>query len=117
MSGLRRMMSCRVAGGRFRAAASIMILSYLAFAGEAVHCQYFSSAHQSHAANSTAPEPVDEHAVHCLLANHAGSTVLDTDAASLLPTPTAAFRVVADDSSSLVSNLVQSTPARAPPLA
>ncbi|MEW6683402.1 MAG: hypothetical protein AB1451_10840 [Nitrospirota bacterium] len=115
-SCIRRITSPLAARRRFRATAAVLLLAYFALAGEAIHCQYFPTAHNEHADHSTTPVPATDHAIHCLVANHAGSAAVNADGSAPLPTLTPNVRILSDEGPSLVSHLVRLTPVRAPPV-
>jgi hypothetical protein len=115
-SHLHRIVPWSAAGGGFRAAAAVLLLAYIGLAGEAIHCQYFPAAHNEHSDHSPGPAPATGHDTHCLVANHAGSVVVDSDPSTPLEAPTPTLAALPDDRIVLLSHLVRLTPARAPPL-
>lgn len=115
-ASIRRLVSRISVAGSLRAIAAIVLFGYVGLASEAIHCQYFPSTHDQHAEHSTDPVPATDHAVHCLVANHAGSVIVHSDNSTPLPALVPRFRIVQDEGSTLFSHLVGLTPVRAPPL-
>ncbi|HTP40972.1 MAG TPA: hypothetical protein VML36_00980 [Nitrospiria bacterium] len=63
----------RFPGGR--ALVVVVLLSYLALTGEAIHCQYFD---HDHAAHHHSSEQTKGHQSHCMMAGHCAATALQT---------------------------------------
>lgn len=102
--------------GTLRAAVVVLILAYIALAGETIHCQYFPTAHNEHGEHSPSePATSPDHTVHCLVASHGGSVAVNTHSSGSLPTLTPTSRIAFDDLGTHVSRLIRLTQSRAPP--
>ena len=89
-----------------------LLVAYVILAGEAIHCQYFSSEHDQH--GSSQPQTAT-HATHCILANH-GSAAIPSIASLGLSALPLLRAVVHVDRAVSTTAFVASSQARAPPL-
>lgn len=92
-----------------------LLLAYAVLSAEAIHCQYFPSAQHKPSEHSAAPAPETDHAIHCLVANHAGSVTLNADDSAPLPSLTPTSRSAAEEHLFPASRLTRLAPVRAPP--
>jgi hypothetical protein len=93
-----------------------LVLAYLGFVGEAIHCQYLpaTSEHQGHGGSSSKPL---NHATHCLVANHGTTaTIHSAEVTGTPPTQRFGFLFTPGDAS-YEPGVVFSTSARGPPSA
>ncbi len=94
-----------------------LMLAYLGFVGEAIHCQYLSStspAHHEHGSSSSKPI---SHAAHCLVANHGTSAAIHSAEVIGTPPPQRFGFMLTPGDTSYETGVVLSTSARGPPSA
>jgi len=91
-----------------------LVTAYFVLAGEAIHCQYFPSAHEGHGG---APSRPATHATHCLLANHGTSLAIHSAGSTSQHLLRVVGLIVNPGHNISGTGFVPSTPARAPPSA
>lgn len=89
-----------------------LVAAYFILAGEAIHCQYFPSAHGDHGGSPLRPAA---HATHCLLSNH-GTSIAIHSAASAGQSPLHVIGLIVTRDPDIAGHgFTPSAPARAPP--
>lgn len=91
-----------------------LVLAYVGFVGEAIHCQYFADPHEAHGGSSSKPI---SHATHCLVANHGASSTIHSAEVSAEPLVQRFALLLTPGETGHESEVVLSKTARGPPAA
>ena len=94
-----------------------LVLGYLAFMGESIHCQYLADAQPAHHHSSSSAPHANSHQAHCLMANHGATATIHSAEVSNDPPTQHVAGIVSFRTTLPATIVVLSKVARGPPTA